>query len=144
MKNGIQTFFAEAGEAACYALSIIEIAIRFTGKNLDPVKSLELGIGSGCILYNWDDPSDPDNFYVKMPDKFLSILTGKRWSVEKVHASYVSRNGEYAVDRWELAATGALMAHFNLRDWDSLLFSKTVKYGRIVSRRVFRQEASIG
>jgi hypothetical protein len=43
------------------------------------------------------------------------------------------------VDRWERVRTGAVTGHFRLPDWDSLHDSQTVKYGKIVSRRVFRR-----
>ena len=44
MKPEIQTFLSEAGEAACYALDIIQIASELTGRNIEPLEMLELGI----------------------------------------------------------------------------------------------------
>jgi hypothetical protein len=141
MKQGIQTFLAEAGEAACYALCVIEIAQRslWGGQKIDPVDALYRGIERGCIHYNEKDQDDNDNFFVKAPDLFLSILTGNRWAVEKAGPDYAPARGEYVVDRWERVKTGTVTAHFRLPDWDSLVDSQTVKYGRIASRRVFRR-----
>jgi hypothetical protein len=138
MKQGIQTLLAEAGEAACYALAIIEIAERVTGRKADPLDALYQGIERGYIYYNEQDQNDNDNFFVEDPPALLAMLTGVRWTVEKTGPEYVPARGEYVVDRWERAITGAVIAHFRLPDWDSLYDSQTVRYGRIVSRRVFR------
>jgi hypothetical protein len=137
MKPGIQTFFSEAGESACYALDIIQIATEETGKLLDPITMLELGIHIGMIHYG--SPDDGDNFFVKDPALFLSTISGINWTVEKVGADYVAKPGERVVERWERVVTGSTIGHFRLPSWDSLADSKTVKYGAIVSKRVFRR-----
>ena len=133
MKPGIQTFLAEAGEAGCYALCIIEIAERATARKFDTAYSLEAGVQAGMIHYG--APSDGDNFFVRDPAGFLTLLTGVGWLVEKVAADYVPSLGEYVVDRWERGTIG----HFRLPDWDSLIGSQTVANGKIASRRVFRR-----
>jgi hypothetical protein len=137
MKEGIQTFFAEAGEAACYALDIIQIAIEETGKKLDPVEMLELGIHIGFIHYG--APDDPDNFYVRDPALFLTTIAGIEFSCNKEKADYVAKPGERVVERWERIAYGAKIGHFRLPHWDSLVDSKTVKMGQLESKRVFRR-----
>jgi hypothetical protein len=141
MKQGIQTFLSEAGEAACYALDIIEIAQRslWGGQKIDPVDALYLGVSQGYIHYNEKDPNDSDNFFVKDPAAFLAMFAGGRWTVEKVGPDYVPARGEYVVDRWERVKTGVVIGHFRLPDWDSLQDSQTVRYGKIVSKRVFRR-----
>jgi hypothetical protein len=139
MRKGIQTFMAEAGEAACYALDIIVIAEQITGRYIDPTDALYRGIDLGHIYYNEKDPDDNNNFFVEDPAGFLSLLSWGRWTVEKAAADYQPREGEYVVERWERARTGAVTGHFRLPDWDSLADSKTVRYGKIVSKRVFRR-----
>jgi hypothetical protein len=141
MRSGIQTLLGEAGEAACYALDILEIAEREMrgGQKLDPVDALYLGIDRGYIYYNEKDPNDNDNFFVKDPAAFLAMFAGGRWTVEKAGPDYVPVRGEYVVDRWERVKTGAVIGHFRLPDWDSLHDSMTVRYGKIVSKRVFRR-----
>jgi hypothetical protein len=141
MKPGIQTLLGEAGEAACYALDIIEIAERERGQRLDPVGALCQGIERGYIYYNENDPDDNGNFFVENPAMLLAIFAGGRWTVEKAGPDYVPARGEYVVDRWERVRTGAVTGHFRLPDWDSLRNSQTVKYGKIVSKRVFRRVA---
>ena len=139
MKSGIQTLLGEAGEAACYALDILEIAERVRGQKLDPVGALYQGIERGYIHYNENDPNDNDNFFVEDPAALLSMFAGGRWTVEKAGPGYVPARGEYVVDRWERVRTGAVIGHFRLPDWDSLHDSMTVRYGKIASKRVFRR-----
>jgi hypothetical protein len=139
MKQGIQTLLGEAGEAACYALDIIEIAERENFREKDVMASLSAGIDRGYIYYNEKDPHDNDNFFVADPAAFLAMLAGGRWTVEKAGPGYVPAPGEYVVDRWERVRTGAVTGHFRLPDWDSLHDSMTVRYGAIVSKRVFRR-----
>lgn len=139
MKQGIQTFLSEAGEAACYALDIVKIAERVTGRDMDPIMSFYDAVAAGLIHYNEQDPNDNNNFFVTDPARLLSCLTGIPWTVEKADADYLAKSGEYVVDRWERRKTGAVIGHFRLPDWDSLADSQTVKYGSIVSKRVFRR-----
>jgi hypothetical protein len=127
----------EAGEAACYALAIIEIAERVLGYNHDIIATLYRGIKQGYIHYNENDPNDDDNFFVTVPAAFLSMLTLKPWTVKKAGPGYVPSPGEYVVERWERVKTGTAIGHFRLPDWDSLHDSMTVRYGKIVSKRVF-------
>jgi hypothetical protein len=139
----IQTFFQEAGEAACYALCIVKIAEKITGKAIEPLYALLSGIERKFIYYNWDNPDDPDNFYVKDPEKFLCLFIGKRVTVIKVEYDlrYPAASNEYIVERWERPTAKMVYSHFRLPDWDSLHDSQTVKYGKLVSLRVFRLAA---
>ena len=140
MKQGIQTFLAEAGEAACYALDIIRIAELHLGKELDALIELDAGIINGYIYYNQNNSNDNRNFFVENPAAFLQMMTGAEWEVTKQSATYLPRQNEYVVDRWERVKTGTVIGHFRLPDWDSLANSKTVEYGTIVSKRVFRRK----
>jgi hypothetical protein len=140
MKPGIQTFLSEAGEAACYALDIMKIVEReclYGG--IGVVNALSVGIDQGFIYYNEKDPNDSNNFFVKDPAAFLGMFAPGRWTVEKAGPDYVPARGEYVVERWERVRTGAVIDHFRLPDWDSLVNSQTVKYGKLVSKRVFRR-----
>jgi hypothetical protein len=139
MKSGIQTFLAEAGEVACYALSIIKLAERITGKYLPVVETLIDCINRKYIYYNWNNANDNDNFFVSAPDKMLTYLSGVAWTLSKEDAAYKPRMGEWIVQRWERVKAGAVTGHFRLPDWDSLVDSQTVKYGSTASVRVFRK-----
>jgi hypothetical protein len=139
MKAGIQTMMQEAGESACYALDIIEIAERIRKSSINPIQALYKAFDLGYIYYNAQDPNDNNNFFVKNPAAFLSDMTSQKWEVEKVPAAYMDKDGEYVVDYWERQATGKTIGHFRLHDWDPLMSSLTVRYGKLVSRRVFRR-----
>jgi hypothetical protein len=115
MKQGIQTLLGEAGEAACYALDILEIAEREGGRKLNPLEALYQGIEREYIHYNEKDPNDNDNFFVENPPALLSMLVGGRWTVEKTGPGYLPAPGEQVVDRWERVKTGAVIGHFRLR-----------------------------
>jgi hypothetical protein len=135
----IQTFFQEVGEAACYALCIARLAEKITGKAIDPLDALLSGIGRKFIYYNWGDPEDPNNFYVADAERLLSLFTGKRITVIKTdNVNYQPASNEYIIERWERPTAKMVYSHFILSDWDSLHNSQTVKYGKLVSLRVFK------
>lgn len=140
MKQGIQSFMASAGETACYALCIIRIAEIETRSEIDPIRAMEDGIAEGWISFDWEDYRNGFNFFIHRPDLFLRMMTGKDWSIRHDSAHYHGGPGEYVVERWERAATGQTFSHFKLPDWDSLINSQTVQFGRKVSTRVFRRE----
>jgi hypothetical protein len=142
MREGIQTFLREAGEAACYALSIIKIAEEVLGKELPCAESLLRGVEGGFISYNWNDGEDSSNFFVTRPAEFLSALTGKRCAVRVVKDPEEVRNwkaegNEYTVQCWQREKTGYVVTHFRRPAWDSLTSSVTVREGKLVSLRVF-------
>jgi hypothetical protein len=137
--SGIQTFFQEAGEAACYALCIAKIAEKINGRAVDPIEALLGGIERKLVHYSWDNPDDPDNFYVNDAEKFLSLLTGKQViAIKTDNVKYRPGLNEYVAERWERPTAKTVYSHFRLSDWDSLRDPQTVKYGKLVSLRVFR------
>lgn len=141
MKAGIQTFLQEAGEAACYALSIIKIAEEVLDKELPVVESLLIGIDKGYIHYTWDNPNDNDNFFVSEPALFLSELIGRQVRIRRIEgaevANWHAKDNEYTVQCWQRNKTGTVITHFRRPTWDSLVNSVTVRLGKLVSLRVF-------
>jgi hypothetical protein len=70
------------------------------------------------------------------------LLTGKLATVRKTDdVNYRPAANEYIVERWERPTPKMIYSHFKLLDWDSLHNSQTVKYGKLVSLRVFRLTA---
>lgn len=138
IRNGIQDMLAEAGESACYALCLIDVAVEHTQKHIDVLSALISGIERGYIHYDWDNREDEDNFFVSDPAAFLAMMTGKKWSVTKQQPGYVLRGGEYKINRWERVSTGKIIGHFQRDDFDPLAHSVTVRRGRIVSLRICR------
>ena len=144
MKSGIQTFFAEAGEAACYALDLVDVADEWGATwgqpAKDPCKALQTGIDLGRIHYNAQDEADEDNFFVTDPARFLEDLTGVPWEVRKEAPEYEARArpGEFVILRSERVSTGKTIGHFWRRRFNSLTHSLCVERGKIVSLRVCR------
>lgn len=134
--NGIQTFLAEAGEASCYALQLLNVCIKKTGTVYPVIESLLLGIDSGYIYYNKNDPNDNNNFFVEYPDKFITLLTGLPCTVEHAPVDYKARQDQFIIERWERVTPKGTYSHFDSPDFHSLAFSYTVKYGKLVSLRV--------
>ena len=145
MKPGIQTLFAEAGEAACYAFDLMDVAQEWFERRglsvvLDPCQSLQLGVDKKRIHYNPDDENDEQNFYVDAAALFLEDLTGVPWEVWKAESDYEgrARPDEYLILRSERIKTGAVLGHFWRRRFNSLRHSLCVERGKIVSLRVCR------
>lgn len=145
MNNGIQTLFAEAGEAACYGFDLIDVSQEWFERHglsvvLDPCQSLQKGIDNKRIHYNPDDEADEQNFFVESPALFLQDLTGVPWEVWKAGPEYEGRAqaDEYVILRSERTSTGKVIGHFWRRRFNSLRHSLCVERGKIVSLRVCR------
>ena len=145
MKPGIQTFFAEVGEAACYTLDLIDVAQEWherhgTGVELDPCQCLQRGVDLKRIYYNAADEADEQNFFVQKAAAYLEDLTGVRWEVRKEPPEYEAQAlpNEYLILRSERVKTGAVLGHFWRRRFNSLVHSLCVERGKIVSLRVCR------
>lgn len=138
MRPGIQSFLLEVGLDGCYALTIAQLAEVVLNTNLDIVSILDQAVNKRFIKFNYNDYNDNDNMFVIAPAEMLSWLTGKKWTVSKEGPDYKAKDGELVVDRWERIKTGMTSGHFSLPNWDPFHNSLTVKYGKIVSKRVFR------
>lgn len=133
-----QSFMKAVGEWGCYALCIIDIAKEVTGLQYDILGKLVEGIDKDYIKFNWNNYYDPANFDVDYPDRFLEMLTGRKWSVRKESdVMYKCQPGEYRVERWERNGYG----HFaRTRDgYNSLQDSKCVTLGKLASLRIFKE-----
>lgn len=139
MIEGIQNFLDEAGEAGCYVLALTSVAEEENHEDIDVLAAMRKGITGGMIHYNEANPNDNDNFYVNDAAGYLNRLTGDRWEVRKEGPNYQPFHGEYEIDRWERVKTGQTFAHFNRPFWEPYVGSLTVKYGKIVSKRICRR-----
>jgi hypothetical protein len=140
---GIQTFCSEIGEAACLAFCILKIIERIQPPlvKINILASLEECIELGYISYDWDNPTNPDNFYVKNPAGIMEFFIGGKWEYRHEAADYKPELGEYVIYRWERKTPNAVLNHFNLGDWDSIINSKTVALGQIASTRILKRMA---
>jgi hypothetical protein len=141
MIQGIQNFLDEAGEAGCYVLSLASVAEEDTKKDVDIVAAMLAGVDAGAIYYNKNDANDNMNFFVLDAPKFLQIVAGGKWEVRKEGPHYHSLRSEYEITRWERVKTGHTLGHFNRPTWEPYLGSLTVKFGKIVSKRICRRVA---
>lgn len=132
----LQSFYKSAGNYACYALCLINIAEEYLNVKISKDLSLEKGIELGYIYFNKKNYDDTENFYVKDPAKYLQFLTGAKWKVRKEGADYKRKTGEYAVEYWSY--TNGRTGHFAriYKGFNSLQNSKSVKDGKIVSYRI--------
>ena len=136
---------AAAGEYACYALCIIEIAKeeeRTNGINPEHISYLEAlvsGIEKGFIFFDEKKYDSDKNFFVRDPGAFLGYLTGKKWNVRYKSATYEPASGEYAVEFWAWSAIRAQngIGHFCRPGKNTLQYSKSVADGKCYSKRIF-------
>ena len=131
-----QSFYKSAGAYACYALCLIDVAEQYLGVTLSKDTSLECCIKYEYIYFNKKNYDDPDNFFVKRPEKVLECLTGKRWTVTKQDASYKPKPDEFAIEFWSY--NDGKTGHFarTKNGFNSLQYSKSVREGKIVSYRI--------
>lgn len=139
-----QLFFKRAGGTSCYADCIIRLASKIT--KTEPTLTyyascFEKGIDAGYIRFNQKNYLQGDNFYVEKPAEFLSLLTGKRFTVSHEPASYRPKEGEWYVNFWAKTVQQGKngTGHFCLEDYDPLDKSVTRLSGLVYSRRVFRE-----
>lgn len=142
MKQAIQRFFAEIGEAACYALCLIALAEKESGATLSVgqvADYLDVAIESGFIKYNHKNPNDPDNFLVLDPVKILQMMTLNRFTVSKEPATYVPKSGELVIEQYKRSTPKGVYYHFVTPWYDPLGDSLTRAQGTLNSYRIFRR-----
>ena len=116
------------GEGGCYFLSIAYLGEMISGEVVNDIDLYGIALGRG-----WMDR----DCYIRQPDSILSFITGQQWHVRHEPAEYVPKDYEKVIERWEWKKTMVTLAHFKLPDWDPYGESDTVKYGELVSKRIF-------
>lgn len=144
--DGIQNFYLEVGEAACFAFCLLDVGKEFNEKN-QPYKKFDVTetLYNACsdtsvssiIYYNKNNGNDNNNFFVQDPAKLLQEVTGRKWDVRKVYdLSYKPAPGEYIIMYYEREKTGSVIGHFDRDNFHPWKDSATVKYGKLKSIRV--------
>lgn len=132
-----QSLCTSIGNYACYVFSLINLAEEYTGKTIDKFFAIEKIIENHYVKFNHTNYLDKGNFYVLDPCKILKFLTGKNWSVQKVHAPYKIKENEFAIEFWskDKGETG----HFcrTYKGYNSLQYSSNVENGELWSFRIF-------
>jgi hypothetical protein len=122
------------GKDGCYIFSLVYLAEKVTRKNVDALdvyrQALELGyIEADC--------------YVKEPVKLMEMMTGTKWAMAKGLNTYITKKDEYEILRFEYTEGRSTIGHFVCGDgtgkveYDPYGDSKTVRTGRLVSKRIF-------
>ena len=134
MVKGLQKTLLELGNYGCYFLSLVEAAERDTGRDY-PILSTFLDMKKRGFIGN--------ECYIIFPEKILSMLTGKDYTVRRESKDYKSKAGEIEILRYEWRGEGGVSAHFVLGDgngrvaYDPLDGANTVKNGTVESKRIF-------
>lgn len=136
-----ESFYKSTGSYACYFFCLMRIAEKVTGMEYDINTVIQICSinkrpdGVPWLTFNWDNYNDPANFDVNAPTEILRILTGKKWSCERIDSpTYKAKKGDYVVQHYKNATNG----HFRMEDYDPIQNSITVMTGKIDSYRVFR------
>jgi len=145
MRQGVQTFFAELGEAACLALCICELGKPGLSEG-EAVSLILEGMKRGYIIYDENDRSNPNNCFVQNRDGLMNLVSGQQgWTSTKEGPGYCLRPGERLIECWvweeKLGGKTIAHTHFRLPGWDPIKEARTVRYGRLESYRVFRRAA---
>jgi hypothetical protein len=119
-------------------LCIIDIAEEVTKKKIDIIKAIQVVINKEWVIFNKQNMSDSDNFYVRFPDKILEHFTGKKWEVTKEPGYYKVKDNEYAVEFWSVDGKNGHFARL-YKGFNSLQKSNSVNNGKIISYRIFRE-----
>jgi hypothetical protein len=154
MIAAVQCVAASIGEAGCYFLCLLRLAEKLLSKFLDPFHFYILAIQGRYMR---------ENCFLDEPADFLSTLVGGRWRMLKagdgmdsagkpydLPFSYKPAADELEIDRYErieaVAGKTILIGHFVVGDgvtvdWDPYGKSRTVRDGKLVSKRIFRRIA---
>lgn len=139
--NYIQSFYESLGKYGCYFLLIIKLAEKITKKKINIIQTVIEAQKKGWLYYNFDNHKDDNNFFVKNPAKLLSYLTNKNYVVWKATADYTPAHNEYEVLFYATNQSNADkgIGHFTLPDYDTIQNSNTVKFGKVFSKRIFKE-----
>lgn len=134
-----QTMCVGIGDAGCYAISLVQVAEKFTKKEIDLLKVIWLAQTENLIKFNYANPRASDNMYVVNPALFLEKMTGKKWTVTRENADYKPKHhGEYVIKSWGKDDKEGSMRHFTFDDNDPLYYSPLRTGGKLISVRVCR------
>ena len=134
MIKGMQKILLELGNYGCYFLSIVEAAERKSGKEYSILPIFLEMKKKGFI---------GKDSYIFFPDKILSALTGKPYTIRHERKDYKPKAGEIEILRYEWRGEGGVSAHFVLGDgngrvaYDPLDGANTVKNGTVESKPIF-------
>lgn len=136
MNEPRQAYMKLLGESGCYFLCLVHLAELVTHERIDAIPVLLAAEEKGIV--NKD-------YLVFDAAQVMGLLTGVVWEKRYEEAGYRAGPGELEVLRYERNTGEGNRAHFVVGDghgkieYDPLGFSRTVKEGRLASKRIFRR-----
>lgn len=120
------------GSSGCYLISLL---------SLYGYEAQALSLYPEFVRARWMD----EDCFIREPAAILNFIDNSaEHQVYHAPADYIPARGEREILRFELVDTGATYAHFVVGDghggvaYDPLGTSRTVKYGRLISKRIVR------
>ena len=128
MKEPRQRVMSEVGEEGCYLLCIVDIAEEVLKERIDAVVAYLDGIERGFVQ---------ENCLMTNAAGFLEMLTGVKWEKRYESATYVKKDGEFEVQKWQRKSGVGTVDHFKRDSYDPYGDSRTVREGYLESKRIF-------
>jgi len=119
---------SEVGEEGCYLLCIVDIAEEVLKERIDAVVAYLDGIERGFVQ---------ENCLMTNAAGFLEMLTGVKWEKRYESATYVKKDGEFEVQKWQRKSGVGTVDHFKREIYDPYGDSRTVREGYLESKRIF-------
>ena len=140
MIKHLQSIYKMIGNYGCYYLAVIQLAEKITGKDIDPIETLERATLRGYVKVNFDKLDSTDAMYMSNPAGLLSYLTGQVWANARYDYPVEVKANEYEIQFWAMSKTDASngFGHFVLADGeDTLQYSYIHKNGKQYGSRIF-------
>ena len=133
MIDDIQHVMKHLGDEGCYFLSLLHVAERVSGKDIDPARAYVACRDEGLIRVDC---------FVNDPPEVLARYAGGGWTVRKEPANYQCLKDEIEILYFERVSPGVIYPHFVVGDgngkvlWDPWKGSLTVSAGQLKSKRI--------
>ncbi len=131
-----QKIMETLGKSGCYFLAIVHLAEDIMKRTFDALQVFLAAIKLGYVK---------EDCFITMPEKMLEMLTENRWTVMKADKDAPIIGGSYEILRFERTDPSGTYPHFVVGDgmgkvaWDPYGDSRTVREGKLISKRIFRR-----
>jgi hypothetical protein len=116
------------GKDGCYVDCIVHLGESQVHERLDVIPIFLEALGKEQVTMNC---------LVLDAAALLSDITGVKWTKRTEGPDYIAKPGELIIDRWERTTGSGTVVHFVTFDYDPYGDSRTVREGKLVSKRVF-------
>lgn len=130
MKEPRQRVMESLGKEGCYFLCLVDIAEEVLGERIDAVPAFLRAVEEGLVQMNC---------LVNDAAAVLMMLTGVGWSKDYKDSLYVPRESDFEILKYERKNGTGTVVHFVRPGYDPYGDSRTVREGRLESKRVFRR-----